>query len=236
MTNRNWLKLLKLRSMKQRRYYFGKLEKEERRKDRRKEKEINEQKRKIEKEQVDDARNIHDIFDGPFLNQYHNRHQAKLSQLHKIRGCQSIMFGRPLVFDCASEDHYHDKRSCFLTNIMSDLYQANIAHIEPFHFNVAGVCKKGHFEKRLSGRNLFIDVHTKDICDIFPREKLVYLTPFSRNPLTFHAEDVLVFGAMTFYAADHTLGKLPLTAQRAEELGVRTAFLPVNKFIRYASV
>lgn len=233
MTNSNWLELLKLRSVNQQKHYFNRLRNEERRKERRKVKEINEQKKNTEKGQVDDAKHSHKMLDGPFLNQYHNRYQDKLSQLHKTtKGYQSIMFGRPLVFECVSEDHNH-KRGYFLANIIIELYQTNIAHTEPFHFHVAGVCKKGHLEKGLTGKNNFIDVHNKDICDVFPREKLVYLTPYSKNPLTFNAEGILVLGAMTFYAADHTLGQLPLTVQRAEELGVRTAFLPVNEFIRH---
>ena len=183
--------------------------------------------------EVDNVKHNHGAYEGPYLNLYHSIYTTRITKLQRnVIGCQSVMFGRPVVFDFALEEHF-EKNAYFLRNIINDLYSANIAHVEPFHFHVAGVCKKGYFEK---GLNYFIDVHNKDICDIFPRENLVYLTPHSDNPLTFHADDIFVIAAKSFYSNPQPSRQLPKDVQRAEELGIKTSFLPVNKYIRYAIV
>ena len=184
---------------------------------------------------MDEAKPVPGIFEKGFLNQYHNYTGRYAQLIRKTKGYQSLMFGSPLVFDYAFEEH-SQKKGYFLANIMAELYQTNIAHQEPFHFHLTGVFNNGYLEKGMKNQTNFLDVHKRDICDIFPPEKLVYLAPHSETPLNLQAEDILVLGATTFFHTERILTQIPWELKRAEELGIRTAFLPVNSFIRYMYV
>lgn len=69
-------------------------------------------------------------------------------------------------------------------------------------------------------------VSDKSFAELFPKEKLVYLTPDSNNELSeFNDEDIYIVGAIV----DKSESK-PWTLSKAKRLGIRTAKLPLDAF------
>ena len=63
--------------------------------------------------------------------------------------------------------------------------------------------------------------------DLFPKERLVYLSPHARDELTdIHPDDVLIIGGFV----DKSYQK-PVSLARAKKLGIRAAKLPLDRYI-----
>lgn len=67
------------------------------------------------------------------------------------------------------------------------------------------------------------------IPDNIAKERLVYLTPDSQNYLKeFNHNDVYIIGGMVDKGSQK-----PITLSKAERLGIRTAQLPLEQFVRW---
>lgn len=72
-----------------------------------------------------------------------------------------------------------------------------------------------------------VDVHRECYSELYPHEKLLYLSPYSQNVLKdYDPEDVLVIPAVVEYG---TQG--PISMIRARQLGIRTAWLPISRYM-----
>ena len=70
-------------------------------------------------------------------------------------------------------------------------------------------------------------VTEKHVSEMFPKERLVYLTPNSKNDLLTHdSDDIYIIGGLV----DGSTGT-PLTLAEAKKMGVRHARLPMRKFL-----
>lgn len=75
-----------------------------------------------------------------------------------------------------------------------------------------------------------LSIHEKCFTELFPRERLVYLSPDSDNVLTeYNADDIFVVGTIVDKG---TCQKLSLA--KAKSLGVRHARLPLDTHVRLA--
>lgn len=74
-------------------------------------------------------------------------------------------------------------------------------------------------------------VHEKELTEVFPVDKLIYLTPDSENALEkFEPGMNYVVGSIV------DLGESkPLTLAKAKKLGIRTARLPIDQYLRFRS-
>ena len=169
-----------------------------------------------------------DTFFQALPNQYHSRFREGQDLKH-VMGCHSLLFGSPLVFDFAMKNRtYKDDRIFFFKLCESQI--ANLNHPEPFHLHVTGLGPAGleMVQKRL-GPNTYIDYHTEEISDIFPVERLVYLTPYSKTPLQYNNEDIYVLPAFGFINSNKDAPEL----LKVKQLGARSACLPTSHHIRY---
>ncbi len=64
----------------------------------------------------------------------------------------------------------------------------------------------------------------KSYIDLFPPEKLVYLSPDSRNDLTYNSEDVYIIGGLVDMHSN-----APLSLSSAKKLGIRHARFPMKR-------
>lgn len=165
-----------------------------------------------------------------FLNR---RHQALTMnrRKHSSKGCQSFSFGNPLVFDCSVREQ-SDREARLLMNQLGLCYGINLSHPEPFHLHFTGIPERGvladTFEYRfMDPENYFIDFHEQDLCDVFPAERLVYLTPQSTNYLKYSADDIYVIGGLV-----DIHDTKPYTYSKAKKLGIRSASLPLDQYYR----
>lgn len=74
-----------------------------------------------------------------------------------------------------------------------------------------------------------IDVHQECYSDLYPHKNLLYLTPYSPNILEkYNPNDIYVIGAVIDYGYHG-----PITLNNAKKLGIRTASLPIHRYMNW---
>ena len=158
-------------------------------------------------------------------------HHKKMKQSKKNKGAQSLMFGRPFVIDLALRDQSRREASQLMKQL-NECYSKNLNHPEPFHFHITGIPERGELatafeDNYLLPEKIFIDFHKEDVGDIFPRERLVYLSSHSNVDLEFNNDDIYIMGGLVDLHDNK-----PYSLAKAKELGIRSAHLPLDKFFR----
>ena len=220
--NQDWVKLVNLETASSRRtYYKYRTQVEMKQFHKKHKKEV--KKLSLESTQQDtDAERINTII-------AHVSHKKMGRSVGREKACQSMLFGNPFVFDFKVGEQKPREIKHVLTQI-DVCYGANKKHIEPFHMHFTGVPLSGPLVEEMKWKKLdryFIDIHEQDIHKVFPRDKLVYLTPQSYDDLDYNPDNIYVMGALV-----DIYDTKPYTAAKAKTLKLKTARLPLNKFYR----
>lgn len=121
-----------------------------------------------------------------------------------FRALQAIKYGQPVVIDCSYEEHMVLRETVNSAKQMTFVFGDNRIHKDPFDIHMCNVNLRGDFMKQLR-RNIPsleepwfpLNIHTKSYLDIFPKDKLVYLTPHCREELTkFDHDAIYIVGCM----------------------------------------
>lgn len=76
-----------------------------------------------------------------------------------------------------------------------------------------------------------INVHQESYLDLFPKERLVYLTPHCHNDLTtYNPDDIYIIGAMVDKVHND-----PISLAKAKKHNLRMARLPLDKYFLWGS-
>lgn len=184
-------------------------------------------------------------FDGNIYNEIgKNKMGAPHNILHRInsnyvkmrynpRVVHGVQFGQNMVFDLGlpfSMDRPAERR--FNTH-MKSVYNRNRTLWDPFNIFMCNYDPNNQALKRLVEDNAcesyLWNVTQKCFSEIFPREKIVYLSPKSENVLTkFNHDDIYVIGATGDSGAS-------LCHIKVKELGIRSARLNVDPYFMRSS-
>lgn len=235
MTSSNWLNVMKRGDLSHRVRYFDRLARRERLNERNKNNlQIDDEKNTSlvspESETQDTQTNPGEPKVEKTYNRYHYLYShLYVKRLRKERGCRALMFGSPLVFDFASRDlKWIEER--YLSSVITKCTEANLAHQEPFHFHLTG-CRQRENISEAIGSASGTSVHKEDLYEIFPPERLVYVTPYTDTVLQYDTDDIFVLGA---WKHDFSSGTdKDRCIRRIRQLGVRYGCLPVDDLIRY---
>lgn len=156
-----------------------------------------------------------------------------------------IKEGIRVVLDCDFENLMNDKDAGSLTRQIAYCYSVNRKAEKPLNFLIydAGPIIQSHLNKmnfdNWSGVGLVKKGEYKDIHDYlrkstnsdFKKENIVYLTADSENEITeLKPEEVYLIGGIV----DRNRYKL-ITLNKAKELGIRHAKLPIGEYIQMNS-
>ena len=148
-------------------------------------------------------------------------------------------FGQPFVVDF-SFDQFMSKReiinTCDQLSIVYGLNYRQTPDIFDLHF--CNYHKDTFMHERmmmtmpnLEFPNTMISLQKRSYLDIFPKEKLVYLTPHANNMLKeFSDDDVYIMAGLV----DKTI-KSPVSLAKAKKEGIRMARLPIDEHIIWGS-
>ncbi|GCB64827.1 tRNA methyltransferase 10 homolog C [Scyliorhinus torazame] len=163
--------------------------------------------------------------------------QRSFDSLYNWRTVQSMMFGQPLVFDMSYES-YMARRE--MENTVSQLLECegyNRRSLDPFHLHFCNLNPEGSYQKELLKRygdawnRLLITITEKSYVDIFPKDKLVYLTADSPYVLkTFQHDKIYIIGSIV----DKSI-QTGLSHANAKRLKLATARLPLDEYLRWDS-
>ncbi|KAF9801597.1 hypothetical protein SFRURICE_015091 [Spodoptera frugiperda] len=160
-----------------------------------------------------------------------------INQFDNYRALQALTYGQSVVIDCSYEDYMVYKEAVNAAKQLTYVFGDNRIHKEPFNLHMCNVNMGGHFMKQMRKNIPSLDepwfplnIHTESYLDVFPKEKLVYLTPHCREELSkFDHDAVYIIGCMV-----DKVNNEPLSLAKAKRDGIKMAKLPLDRYLEWA--
>ncbi|XP_050432221.1 mitochondrial ribonuclease P protein 1 homolog [Adelges cooleyi] len=165
---------------------------------------------------------------------FHRIYEQQINSYYNYRLCESMLYGQNIIIDCSYDGHMSLKEQSNCAKQLLLLWSYNRTHCDPFNMTFCNVDKEGKVFKGLSKTIINVDEPSfpfnytnKSYLDLFPREKLVYLTPHCNNVLQkFNYDDVYIIGAMV-----DKMKVEPLSLAKAKRDKLRMAKLPLDLYL-----
>uniref|UniRef100_A0A8B9G8T8 tRNA methyltransferase 10 homolog C n=1 Tax=Amazona collaria TaxID=241587 RepID=A0A8B9G8T8_9PSIT len=149
------------------------------------------------------------------------------------RAAQSMVFGQPLVFDMSFEKDMSVREVANTVRQIVLSESTNRRSIDPFHIHFCNFKDDSLYHKefikhyREAWGKLLITVTDQCYTEVFPKDKLIYLTADSPRVMkTFDHNKIYIVGSMV----DRNI-KTGVSLARAKRLGLETAALPLEKYL-----
>lgn len=149
------------------------------------------------------------------------------------RVAQSMIFGQPLVFDMSYEKDMSVREVANTVRQIVLSESCNRRSVDPFHIHFCNFKDDSLYHKefikhyREAWGKLLITVTDQCYTDVFPKDKLIYLTADSPKVMkTFDHDKIYIVGSMV----DRTI-KTGVSLAQAKRLGLETAALPLEKYL-----
>ncbi|XP_037077975.1 mitochondrial ribonuclease P protein 1 homolog [Pollicipes pollicipes] len=146
----------------------------------------------------------------------------------------AMRFGQPLVMDLGFEAHMTRRENKNTAQQLSMLFAQNRASLDPFDLHLCNVNRDGEimeflrrFIPTVEEPAFPMHLHAENYLDVYPRDRLVYLTPHCRHELTaFDHDAIYIVGGVV----DLVKGR-PVSLAKAKKEGLRMAKLPLTKYL-----
>lgn len=160
-----------------------------------------------------------------------------INQFDNYRALQAMIYGQSLVIDCSYENDMVFREYTNAAKQMTFVFGDNRIHKQPFNLHMCNLNMEGQFMQKLRQNIPSLDepwfpinFHSNSYMDVFPKEKLVYLTPHCRDELTkFDHDAIYIIGCMV-----DKLNTEPLSLVRAKRDGIKMAKLPLDRYLEWA--
>lgn len=100
-----------------------------------------------------------------------------------FRFLSAMMYDLPILIDLSYEHLMNDKRILSFQNQFNSAYLILGYSKNPFHLLCCNASEDSKIKQHLSGIKYFVSTTEKSYLDLYPRNKLVYLSPCSQNML-----------------------------------------------------
>ena len=148
----------------------------------------------------------------------------------KKRLMRASLFGQKIVVDCSYEPMMTGLERNKTAKGIKRVYSENRTHRTPLDLHFCGAQLDSPVFRNLSGqlpklfKNLSLTkLHTECFSEIFPKEKLVMLTPDSDTEFGYDPNAIYVVGGLVDLGRNE-----PVTLAKAKRLGIRTARFPLD--------
>lgn len=243
LTLEHWKELLSLSSITKRKKYLIFLFKIEMTKLNRKQKKEEEKtrretEREAEKEAVKDDSEVEHIQYGLGKNTIFLKiYETTMDHHRNAKMLQASIFDFPVVYDLSYDQHMTPTEQ---KNAAKQLVLSLVANREsnhPFPMQLCNVNFNGLVMKHLLklipslyNPEFPVSISPKSYLDLFPREKLVYLTPHCQNEMThFDGDRVYIVGCLV----DKGESK-PHSLAKAKRENIQMAKLPLDRYLSFA--
>ncbi|KAM6439310.1 tRNA methyltransferase 10 homolog C [Rhynochetos jubatus] len=160
-----------------------------------------------------------------------------VDKAYSWRVAQSMIFGQPLVFDMSYENEMSSREVANTVQQLVFSEGCNRRCADPFHIHFCNFKEDSLYHKefikhyREAWGKLLITVTDQCYTEIFPKDKLIYLTADSPRVMkTFDHNKIYIIGSMV----DRSI-KTGVSLARAKRLGLETAALPLEKYLLWNS-
>ncbi|KAK3587113.1 hypothetical protein CHS0354_023567 [Potamilus streckersoni] len=175
-------------------------------------------------------------------NEVGNRFLPRVSEAHMDRFyisklANALLHQNPtLVLDMDYENYMSMREITNLHDQFWFLYGKNKRIQQPFNLVACSVNPVGEFmnrfkkvAKHMNFDSFYCEMTEKSYLDLYPRDRLVYLTPDSRKVLRyFDPDDIYIIGGLV----DISQIK-PLSFTKAKKQGIRMASLPLDEYLSW---
>ncbi|KAM6291166.1 tRNA methyltransferase 10 homolog C [Porphyrio hochstetteri] len=160
-----------------------------------------------------------------------------MDKAYNWRAAQSMIFGQPLIFDMSYEKDMSvlEVKNTVRQIVLSE--GSNRRSVDPFHIHFCNFKDDSLYHSefikhyREAWGRLLITVTDQCYTEIFPKEKLIYLTADSPKVMkTFDHDKIYIVGSMV----DKSI-KTGVSLARAKRLGLETAALPLERYLLWNS-
>ena len=135
----------------------------------------------------------------PFLSLRH----SKLDSVHDYKKKNAALFGSKLVFDFSYNDLMDWREKTAAAGHLQAAYFKNLKSKDPFDLyfcNLDPESEMSGFLRRsfpnLDDPKIMISLEARSYLDIFPREKLVYMSPDAEEPYVYDPDDIPIIGVL----------------------------------------
>lgn len=154
---------------------------------------------------------------------------------YNYRQAWATMFGQTLVFDLDYEHEMSKRELINAADQLQEVYATNRADLDPFNLVFCNVKDGSQYKQHLHrvlqhlGKpNCLLTATEKSYLDLYPKEKLVYLTPDARQPLRYSDDAIYIVGAMVDLGCHK-----PLSMAKAKRQGISFARLPLDEYLAW---
>lgn len=141
-----------------------------------------------------------------------------------------------IVFDMNYDSYMASKFRRYTANQLTRAISNNRQNRSPFVINLCNVNMETETMRQLTyhipnitSPSFPIDIHEKCFTELFPRERLVYLTPYSPHVLRDHnPNDIFVVPGVIDKGSNG-----PISLARAKQLDIRTAYFPLSHHLSW---
>ena len=141
---------------------------------------------------------------------------------------RTLQLGFPLIIDldftCTQKDEQASLKQILRCN------SKNYRHPCGFHLHLTSVHKHREMYNQLQAglmTDIFVDFHEKPFWELFPLERLVYVSPDAPMLRSFDGSDIYVMGGVAKYDGGT---EARTTYTKAKELGIRVGSIPLPKY------
>ncbi|NWW76299.1 TM10C methyltransferase, partial [Climacteris rufus] len=156
-----------------------------------------------------------------------------MDRAYNWRAAQSMVFGQPLVFDMSYEKEMSVREVANTVRQIVLSEGCNRRSVDPFHIHFCNFKDDSLYHRefikyyREAWGKLLITVTDQCYTEVFPKDKLIYLTADSPKVMkTFDHDKIYIVGSMV----DKSI-KTGVSLARAKRLGLETAALPLEKYL-----
>lgn len=133
---------------------------------------------------------------------FHRIYEKQINSLYNYRLCEAMLYGQDLLIDCSYDGHMSFKEQSNCAKQLLLMWSYNRTHKNPLNIKFCNVNKEGLVFKALAKTLPTIDEPSfpfnytnKSYLELYPREKLVYLTPHCNEQLKeYNHDDVYIIG------------------------------------------
>jgi len=149
-----------------------------------------------------------------------------------------MQFGQKLIVDCGYHENMTNRENAYCAKQLMLLFAENRMNDEPFDLHYCNAIRDSSL---MRGLHKFIatmyepafplHLHQQSYLDLFPKEKLIYLTPHCREVMTeFDHDAVYIIGGIV-----DKVNNEPLSLAKAKKEGLRMAKLPLDHYLDWGS-
>ena len=235
LSNYDWAELLRLGTYSARRKYLGYLFKREKSRAaevlRRKQR-AEERREQLAREPPPPAHMRYGLGGNTF---FHRITDSTIKSWEEQRLYTAMRFGQPLVVDLSFEPHMTRRENKNTAQQLTLLFSQNRAALDPFDLHLCNASPQGEIMEFIRRTIPVVEepafplhLHQENYLDLYPKDRLVYLTPHCRNELKeFDHDAVYIVGGVV----DLVKGR-PLSLAKAKKEGIKMAKLPLQRYLR----